>query len=75
MRPAPNLDGGDDHRPMLHWETLSFAPIDTRLIDLALFDDISRGWLNAYHKQVAEKIGPRLSQGAKLWLDAATAPI
>lgn len=75
VRPAPNLDGGDDHRPMLHWETLSFAPIDTRLIDLALFDDISRGWLNAYHKQVAEKIGPRLSQGAKLWLDAATAPI
>ncbi|HDZ79933.1 MAG TPA: aminopeptidase P family protein [Roseobacter sp.] len=75
VRPAPDLEGGDKHRIMLHWETLSYAPIDMRLIDLALLDDVSRGWLNAYHQVVAEKIGPRLSQTAKLWLDTATAPI
>ena len=75
VRPAPDLEGGDKHRIMLHWETLSYAPIDMRLIDLALLDDVSRGWLNAYHQMVAEKIGPRLSQTAKLWLDTATAPI
>ena len=75
VRPASDLEGGDKHRIMLHWETLSYAPIDTRLIDLALLDDVSRGWLNAYHQMVAEKIGPRLSQTAKLWLDTATAPI
>lgn len=75
VRPASDLESGDKHRIMLHWETLSYAPIDTRLIDLALLDDVSRGWLNAYHQMVAEKIGPRLSQTAKLWLDTATAPI
>tara|TARA_R110002126_G_scaffold169314_4_gene318097 strand:+ start:19300 stop:21039 length:1740 start_codon:yes stop_codon:yes gene_type:complete len=75
VRPAPDLPGGDAHRKMLHWETLSFAPIDTRLVIADMLDSAARDWLNAYHRDVAEKIGPRLSQDAKLWLDAATAPI
>ncbi len=75
VRTAPDLPGGDPQRRMLHWETLSFAPIDTRLILPDMMDDAARDWLNAYHSDVAEKIGPRLSRAAKLWLDAATAPI
>jgi Xaa-Pro aminopeptidase len=75
VRPAPDLPGGDAHRKMLHWETLSFAPIDTRLVIADMLDSAARDWLNAYHRDVAEKIGPRLSPEAKLWLDAATAPI
>jgi len=72
---APDLAGGDAHRKMLHWRTLSFAPIDRRLIVPALLDPAARTWLNAYHAEVAEKIGPRVSPVTKLWLDAATAPI
>lgn len=75
VRPAPDLPGGDAHRKMLMWETLSFAPIDVRLILTDMLDNDARDWLNAYHRDVAEKIGPRLSPEAKLWLDAATAPI
>ncbi|MBW4960495.1 aminopeptidase P family protein [Sulfitobacter sp. CW3] len=75
VRPAPDLPGGDAHRKMLHWETLSFAPIDTRLVIADMLDSAARDWLNVYHRDVAEKIGPRLSHEAKLWLDAATAPI
>ncbi len=75
VRPAPALPGGDDHRAMLEWETLSFAPIDKRLIVPELLDSESTKWLNAYHAQVAEKIGPRVSPATKLWLDAATAPL
>lgn len=75
VRPAPALPGGDDHRKMLNWETLSFAPIDKRLIDPALLDRDALNWLNAYHAEVAEKIGPRVSPATKLWLDAATAPL
>ncbi|SFS71924.1 Xaa-Pro aminopeptidase [Sulfitobacter marinus] len=75
VRPAPDLPGGDAHRKMLHWETLSFAPIDTRLVIADMLDSAARDWLNAYHRDVAEKIGPRLSPEAKLWLDTATAPI
>lgn len=75
VRPAPALPGGDDHRQMLHWETLSFAPIDRRLIDIGLLDRDAISWLNTYHADVAEKIGPRVSPVTKLWLDAATAPL
>ena len=75
VRPAPDLPGGDAHRAMLQWQTLSFAPIDRRLILADMLDGAARDWLNAYHLEVAEKIGPRLSPDAKLWLDAATAPL
>ncbi len=75
VRTAADLPGGDNHRKMLSWETISFAPIDKRLILPDMLDTATRDWLNAYHSDVAEKIGPRLSHAAKLWLDAATAPI
>ena len=75
VRAAPSLPGGDEHRAMLNWETLSFAPIDRRLIVADMLDTPTRNWLNAYHAEVLEKIGPRVSPATKLWLDAATAPL
>ena len=75
VQDATALPGGDDHRKMLDWQTLSFAPIDRRLIVADLLETAARDWLNGYHGAVAQKIGPRLSPPAKLWLDAATAPI
>ncbi|MBW4707846.1 aminopeptidase P family protein [Roseobacter sp. YSTF-M11] len=75
VQEAPALPGGDAHRKMLHWRTLTFAPIDRRLIVTGMLTAVERDWLNAYHAEVAEKIAPRLSPGAKTWLDAATAPI
>lgn len=75
VEPAPSLPDGDPQRKMLNWRTLSFAPIDRRLILPGMLDPAALAWLNAYHAEVAEKIGPRLSHGAKLWLDTATAPI
>ena len=75
VRDAPALPGGDAHRKMLHWQTLSFAPIDRRLIVAEMLEVAARNWLNDYHAQVAQKIGPRLSPEAKLWLDAATVPL
>ncbi|MGC1494281.1 MAG: aminopeptidase P family protein [Sulfitobacter sp.] len=75
VRDAPALPGGDAHRDMLNWQTLSFAPIDQRLIISDMLEPAARDWLNTYHAQVAQKIGPRLSPEAKLWLDTATAPL
>jgi Xaa-Pro aminopeptidase len=72
---APSLPGGDDHRAMLQWRTLSFAPIDRRLIVPEMLQQDHRAWLNNYHAQVADKIGPRVSPATKLWLDAATKPL
>ncbi|WP_425045763.1 aminopeptidase P family protein [Primorskyibacter sp. S87] len=72
---AKPLPSSDPEREMLCWRTLTFAPIDRRLIQTALLTNDERKWLNAYHQDVAEKIGPRVSPEARLWLDAATAPL
>lgn len=68
-------EGGDAQRDMLGWRTLTFAPIDQRLILPELLDEPARHWLNAYHAEVREKIGRRVSPAARTWLENATAPI
>lgn len=59
----------------LEFETLTLAPIETRLIDLSLLSDAERNWLNAYHARVWHEIGPLVSGSVKEWLRQATAAI
>ncbi|MEY8830559.1 aminopeptidase P family protein [Sedimentitalea sp. XS_ASV28] len=66
---------GDAEREMLCWKTLTFVPIDRRLIDTDMLSPDDRKWLNNYHCDVREKIAPRVGKSAQMWLDAATAPI
>ncbi|HEU4697298.1 MAG TPA: aminopeptidase P family protein [Sphingomicrobium sp.] len=67
------IDGAE--KEMLGFETLTFAPIDRRLIDAEMLEPEELVWLNCYHAHVMAKIGPRL-QGADLdWLRRACAPI
>ncbi|WP_420584490.1 aminopeptidase P family protein [Ruegeria sp.] len=75
VQEAPALPGGDAERAMLNWRTLTYVPIDRRLIIADMLTTTERDWLNAYHRDVQEKIRPRLGVEAQLWLDAATAPI
>ena len=65
--------GGD--RPMLGFETLTFAPIDTRPIEKTLLSESEIGWLNAYHAEVEKRLAPQLDGAAKDWLHEATKPI
>ena len=74
VREAPPIEGADA-REMLDFETLTFVPLDTRLIDPARLSPGERAWLNRYHAQVAERIGPRVGAAARAWLERATAPI
>ncbi|GAA6190449.1 aminopeptidase P family protein [Phaeobacter sp. NW0010-22] len=69
------LAEADPERAMLNWKTLTFAPIDRRLIVVDTLTFSERSWLNDYHRQVAEHIGPRVGSATRMWLDAATAPI
>lgn len=71
---APALPGGDD-RPMLQVRTLTFAPIDRRLIVVELLDPPEVDWLNAYHAEVRERLSPRLTGAALDWLAEATRPL
>ena len=59
----------------LEFETLTLAPIDTRLIDLSLLTDTERQWLNDFHARVWKEIGPQVKGEVKAWLKEATAAI
>lgn len=62
-------------KPLLGFETLTFAPIDQRLVDTKLMTSEEIAWLNAYHADVRAKIGPQLGKEDGKWLEAATAPL
>jgi Xaa-Pro aminopeptidase len=63
--------GGD--RPMHGFETLTFAPIDRRLIDTQLLTRAELQWLDQYHARVASVLGPLVDEETRGWLMAATA--
>ncbi len=71
---AQPLPGGDD-RDFLAFETLTFVPIDRRLILTDMLDAGERAWLDAYHKTCLEKLSGRVSAPAHLWLTKACAPL
>ena len=66
---------GADAREMLAFETLTFVPIDRRLIDGAMLSPGECIWINAYHAEVMDKIGDRVTGTTLEWLKAATAPL
>jgi Xaa-Pro aminopeptidase len=74
VQPAPPLPGGDD-RVHFCFETLTFAPIDRRLIEPAMLSPGERAWIDAYHAETRERLGPRVSGPARAWLETATAPL
>ena len=64
------IDGGDI--AMHSFETLTFCPIDHRLIDVSLLNADELTWLNDYHAQTRDKLLPHCSDTEKSWLIAAT---
>ncbi|HEY0912911.1 MAG TPA: M24 family metallopeptidase C-terminal domain-containing protein, partial [Bradyrhizobium sp.] len=62
-------------KPMNAFETLTLAPIDRRLIDLAMLSEGELSWLNDYHARVRHEVRPHLDETTKVWLDAATAAL
>ena len=64
-----------DARDQLDFETLTYAPIDLRLIESEMLSKSERNWLNGYHRDVREKLMSRLSDSAGDWLNTATRPI
>ena len=62
-------------KEMLGFETLTFAPIDRRLVDIEMLEPEELVWLNCYHAHVLARIGPNLSGADLDWLQQACAPI
>ena len=70
---AAEIDGAE--KPMNGFETLTLAPIDRRLIDVAMLSEQELRWLNDYHARVRREVRPLLDEATKVWLDAATEPL
>ncbi|WP_422002091.1 aminopeptidase P family protein [Roseovarius mucosus] len=68
LNPLPDGDGATQ----LGFETLTYTPLDTRLIDRDMLSIAERDWLNTYHRACRDKIGPLLSPQARLWLEKVT---
>jgi Xaa-Pro aminopeptidase len=68
-----NVDGAD--KEVLGFDTLTFVPIEPRLIDVAMLSNTDLEWLNDYHAEVLAKIGPQLQGEDKAWLERQCAPL
>ena len=59
----------------MRFENLTWAPIDRDTIDPGLLEPADRERLNAYNREVYEKLSPRLSREEADWLRDATQPV
>ncbi|MBM0636949.1 aminopeptidase P family protein [Campylobacter sp. VicNov18] len=68
-----NTDFGE----FLYFKTLTLCPFEPSCIDKTLLEDKEKAWINAYHKEVYEKLSPRLYNDpvALKWLQERTAMI
>lgn len=73
VRPPTKPKGHE--RAMLSFETLTFAPIDKRLIDDSILTRAEIQWIDIYHDEVWQKLSRGVSTNTKLWLKAACAPL
>lgn len=57
------------------FETLTFVPLDRRLIDRALLTTEEIAWVDAYHAQVRALLAPQLEGEDLAWLEQECAPL
>jgi Xaa-Pro aminopeptidase len=62
-------------KEMLGFETLTFAPIDRSLIQVDLLMPEERRWIDGYHAQVIEIVGPQLEGEVLEWLREQCRPL
>ena len=67
------IPGGE--RPMLGFETLTFAPLGRELIAVDMLDRDERAWVDGYHARVREIVGPLVEPDVRAWLDESTRPL
>lgn len=70
VQKAEPMPGGD--REMLEFETITMAPINLDLVVTDILSDTEKNWLNDYHNQVRERVGPHLPDHLKSWFENAT---
>jgi Xaa-Pro aminopeptidase len=59
----------------LGFETLTFVPLDRRLIEKALLTAEEIAWVDGYHAQVRALLSPRLAGDDLAWVERETRPL
>ena len=59
----------------LEFETLTFVPIDRRLISMSLLDNYELEWINNYHSQCWKRAKEFVTAPTKAWLKTMTRPL
>lgn len=59
----------------LGFETLTFVPLDRKLIEKSLLTADEIAWVDAYHAKVRSLLAPQLAGGDLAWLERETAPL
>ncbi|TMM48382.1 aminopeptidase P family protein [Qipengyuania marisflavi] len=59
----------------LGFETLTFVPLDRRLVDKTMLTPREIAWWNDYHAQVRAILAPQLDGDDLAWLEAECAPL
>lgn len=59
----------------LKFETITYFPIDTQLIDFSLLTKDEVQWLNAYHKDVLTRLTPHLDGDLLDWMKNKCLPV
>lgn len=64
------------NREYLTFDTISFAPIGRNLINVDLLTAAERSWVDGYHQETLDKVGPHVKNKQVLdWLKAECAPL
>jgi len=64
-----------EEQAMLEFDPITLVPFDRRLVVTDLLTSAELAWLDAYHRRVAEAIGPQLEGSDRQWLEQATLPL
>lgn len=65
----------NEYGQFMYLETITFVPFDLDGIDDKLLSQYEKAWLNAYHKEVYDKVSPYISTEEKQWLKQITRAI
>ena len=68
-------DVKNEYGQFMHFEILTFVPIDLDALLPEYMSEEEKHLLNNYHQNVYEKISPYLNEEEKAWLRSAARPI
>ena len=68
-------DEENEYGQFMHFEPLTYVPIDLDAIIPERMTEEERRMLNAYHRKVYETVSPYLSPEEKVWLKDCTRPV